>query len=461
MTNIPQQTVFFPEIFSKPISVNFSREHLSSNGGSLLLKAVDKKLGLTEAIAETIIDKRQPEKVRHEILDLVRQRVFGLASGYPDCNDAQHLKRDPIMKILCDRDPISGEDLASQPTLSRLENSVTRTQLMLMAESLAEIVLRRQARRRKGKCRQRVILDIDPTCDPTYGNQQLTFFNGHYDTWCYLPLVMTISFGRERRKYPFALVLRPGVIHSKQGVGTLPILKRVIPLIRKFFPKSPIFFRADAEFAKPWLLDYLDKDKNISYAISIASNSVLKRLSSRPMAISRARARKFNRSETWHRETSYQAGTWPHPRRVAYKAEVLLKNGEFRDNDRYIVTNLKGNYGPVGIFNFYYGHSIIENTIKDFKNDLALGRTSCPSFRANQLRVMWSLSAFILMQSLQEYIDHKRLACATMHTLRECLLKIAVVVRESTRRIVANFTAHHPWADIWLRCATNLGAASG
>jgi len=460
MTNLPQQTVFFPELFSKPVSVNFSQEHLSSNGGSLLLKAVDKKLGLTEAIAGAIVDKRQPKKVRHEILDLVRQRVFALASGYPDCNDAQHLNGDPIMKLLCDRDPISGADLASQPTLSRLENSVTEAQLISISRQMAKVVLREQARRRRGKHRQRVIIDIDPTCDPTYGAQQLTLFNGYYDTSCYLPLVVTISFGRETRKYPFALVLRPGVIRGKEGEGTLPILKRVILLVRQYFPKSQIFFRADAAFSAPWMTDWLEGER-IKYAISMASNPVLKRRSVRAMAISRLRAHKFNRSETLHRETLYKAKSWQHPRRVAYKAEVLLKDGEFRDNDRYVVTNLKGNYGPLGVFNFYYGHSVIENTIKDFKYDLALGRTSCSSFLANQLRVLWSLAAFILMQSLQEHIADKRLASATMHTLRECLLKIAVVVRESTRRIVANFTAHHPWADIWLKCAMNMGAASG
>ena len=460
MINLPQQTVIFQELFSKPVSVSFSKEHLSSNGGSLLLKAADKKLELTEAMAGAIVDKRQPEKVRHEVLDLVRQRVFGLASGYPDCNDARHLRGDPVMKILCDRDPISGEDLASQPTLSRLENSVTATQMAAMADRLANIVLAQQARRRKGKRRQRVIIDIDPTCDPVYGYQQLSFFNGYYDTRCYLPMVMTVSFGRERKKYPFALILRPGVVHSRGGAGVLPVLKRVLPLIRRHFPGSPIFFRADAEFAKPWLLEWLEEE-GVAYAISIASNPVLKRSASRPMAISRQRARRFNRSETWHCETRYQAGTWPHPRRVAYKAEVLLKDGEFRDNDRYLVTNLKGNYGPRGIFNFYYGHSVIENIIKDLKNDLALGRTSCSSFRANQLRVLWSLAAFILMQSLQEHIDQRILASATMHTLRECLLKIAVVVRESTRRIIAAFTAHHPGADIWRQCAINMGAAFG
>jgi len=461
MHNLPQQTVLFPDLFSKPISVSFSKEHLSSNGGSLLLKAADRSMGLTRAIAETFLDERQPEKIRHEILDLTRQRIFSLASGYPDCNDADQLKQDPILKLLCGRAPITGDDLGSQPTLSRLENSATRGQLLSMSSRVAEVILRRQAQRRQGqRCPRRIIIDLDPTCDPTYGAQQMTLFNGYYDTWCYLPLVLTVSFDGERRKYPIAAILRPGTIKRKEVKGTLSVLRRVIPTLRRLFPSARLYFRADAEFAKPWLLKYLEEE-DITYAISIASNSVLKELSSDRMKQARNISCILDESVTLHGEGIYQAGSWPHPRRLAYKAEVLVKDGDRRDNARYVVTNLPGNYGPQGIFTFYYGHSVMENTIKDLKNDLALDRTSCCSFAANQLRLIWSLAAFTLMHSLQEHIDDRELAKATMHTLRARLLKIAVLVRESTRRIVCSFTAHHPWSAIWLRCALSLGAASG
>lgn len=251
MANLPQQTVLFPQLFSKPVSVGFSKEHLSSNGGSLLLKAADRNLGLTQAIAEIFLDERQPEKIRHEILDLTRQRIFSLASGYPDCNDADHLKQDPILKLLCDRDPITGDDLGSQPTLSRLENSVTRGQLLNMSGRVADVILRRQARRRRQRLPRRIIIDLDPTCDPTYGAQQMTFFNGYYDTWCYLPLVVTVSFDDELRKYPISAILRPGTIKSQLTKGTLSVLRRVIPTLRRLFPSTRLCFRADAEFATP------------------------------------------------------------------------------------------------------------------------------------------------------------------------------------------------------------------
>jgi hypothetical protein len=432
---------------------------MSSDGGLLLLKAADKVLGLTHAVAETIIDRRQPEKVRHEILELVRQRVFSLAAGYPDCNDADYLRQDPVLKLMCDRDPITGDDLGSQPTLSRLENSVTRAQLLNMSTRLAESILRRQAKRRRGSRRpKRITIDLDPTCVPVYGHQQLSLFNGYYDERCYLPSLVTVSFNAERRKYPIAALLRPGT--AKWMNGTLFVLKRAVACIRRFFPHTSIFFRADAEFCTPEILDYLE-ETDIYYAIPIASNTTLKIISLEWMAMVRCVTRIHGKSVSIPREDTYQAGTWSRPRRLIYKAEVVVRDGEYRDNDRYLVTNFPRTYGPAGVFAFYHKHAVMENTIKDLKNALELDRTSCSSFFANQLRLIWSLAAFTLMHSLQEHISDRELAVATMHTVRERLLKIAVVVRESSRRIVFNFTSHYPWAGIWLRGAISLGAASG
>lgn len=459
MINIPQQVVLFPEIFHKPLYVGFSQDHLSSDGGAILLKAIDQKLGLTRAVAETFIDRRQPEKVRHEIIELTQQRIFSMAAGYPDCNDAGRLKQDPVLKLMCDRDPIMGDDLGSQPTLSRFENSVTRTQLLNLSRRLAETVLAHQKRRRRGKHRpKRIIIDLDPTCDRTHGEQQLTFFNGYYDTWCYLPLVVTILFDKERRKYPLAAVLRPG--NAGAMTGTLAVLKRVVEHVRTFFPSARLYFRADGAFCTPELLDYLEEEQ-IRYTIPIASNSVLKRKSSAWMHLIKRMTYIHGKSVTIHREDLYRARTWSRLRRLAYKAEVLVQGDDHRDNDRYIVSNLPGNYCAEGIFKFYYGHSDLENTIKDLKRDLDLGRTSCSTFLANQLRVIWSLAAYILMQTLQERISDKELARATMGTLRERLFKVAVRVKESTRRVVFLFSSHYPWENPWIACARNIGAAPG
>jgi hypothetical protein len=228
-----RQSVLFPDLFSKPVHVAFSREHLSSNGGTVLLAARDRKLGLSERLCDPLTDSRQSGKVRHELLEQMRQRTFAIALGCPDGNDAAKLREDPAMKLACDRDPVKGEALASQPTLSRFENSVRGTQLLQMGYALAETVIAEQARRRKGKKLGRIIIDIDPTCDPTYGKQQLTLFNGFYDSYCYLPLVVTISFGWERRKYPVAAVLRSGT--AGPMVGTMPVVRRLIGLLRKYY----------------------------------------------------------------------------------------------------------------------------------------------------------------------------------------------------------------------------------
>ena len=459
MTNIPQQTVFSQDIFSKPVSVSFSKDHLSSDGGSILLKAVDQKLSITRTVAETFVDRRQPEKVHHEILDLTRQRIFSLASGYPDCNDAERLKQDPVLKFMCDRDPITGEDLGSQPTLSRFENSATRFQLLDLSTRLTKKVLRHQQKRRRGKRRpKRIFIDLDPTHDPTHGQQQRTFFNDYYDTWCYLPLIVTISFDKEGRKYPAVAVLRPG--NAGAMVGTLSILKRLVPLIRGLFPSAQLYFRADGAYCNPKLLDWLEEE-SIYYTIPMGSNAVLKRISDPWMDLVRQATHIHGKSVTIHQEDYYQAGTWSHPRRLAYKAEVLVKGSDHRDNARYTITNLPNNFSAAGVFRFYYGHCDMENTIKEFKHDLDIGRTSCTSFLANQLRVLWSLAAYILMQALQERIIDKNLSRATMGTLRERLFKIAVRVKVSTRQVTFLFTTHYPWQGTWLACARSVGAVPG
>ena len=191
-----RQSVLFSELTGKRVIVKFDQEHASSDGGAVLLQACDRRLGLTDALIGTIEDRRQSGKVRHAIGDLVRQRLYAIACGYPDGNDAGRLGAAPIQKLLCGRDPIEGEDLASQPTLSRFENAFDRADLYRMGIALAQTVIERHRRRLKRKAK-RITIDLDPTDDPTHGAQQLTFFNGHYDTWCYLPVAGFLSFNEE------------------------------------------------------------------------------------------------------------------------------------------------------------------------------------------------------------------------------------------------------------------------
>jgi hypothetical protein len=457
MSKDTRQTVLFPALFSKPVHVAFSREHMSSNGGAILLAARDRQIGLTEALAGCMVDRRQTGKVDHALLEQTRQRVTSIAVGCPDGNDAAKLREDPMLKLACSRDPVRGEALASQPTLSRFENSVNRRQLLAMGYALAKTVIVEQARRRRGRKLRRIVIDIDPTCDPTYGAQQLTLFNGYYDTYCYLPLVVTVSFGWERRKYPVAAVLRTGT--AGPMVGTIGVVRRLIGLLRDHFGDIRLCLRADSSFAVPEFFDFLE-DEGLRYTIAMSSNRVLEGLSRGAMEQARRQVAEKQATATLYGESLYQSGGWQRERTVAYKAQVLVhpNKEDPRDNDRYLIHNLDYRYGPQGAFEFYYGHSDMENNIKELKNDLAMDRTSCSRFTANQFRLLLTLAAYVLLQSVAARTSELDLLKAQMATLRDRLLKIAVRVRSSCRRISLEFTNHHPWADAWLATAKALGA---
>ena len=181
MADTVSQTVLFPDLFDKPLVATFDQQHASSDGGAVLLKAAERQYGLIDGFAECLVDDRQPGKVRHTLADLLGQRIFGIACGHPDGNDGDRLADDPIHKLLLGRDPITGDALASQPTISRFENDVGSQELYAMGQELAMSVIERHQRRRRRGHARRVTIDLDPTDDATHGAQQLTFFNKYYD----------------------------------------------------------------------------------------------------------------------------------------------------------------------------------------------------------------------------------------------------------------------------------------
>src|SRR5947209_5817706 len=227
------QCLLFPGIFRKPVVAEFDQREGSSDGGALLLKAADRRYGLVAGLTSCLRDERQAGKVDHSLRELLAQRVFSIACGYPDANDSARLSEDPIHKLLLDRDPVEGRDLASQPTLSRFENAVGVKELYRMGEGLARSVMRRHAKRLRRRV-YRVTIDLDPTDDPTHGAQQLSFFNGHYDNWCYLPVMGFVSFNNEAEQYLCAAVLRPGNVPA--SVGAVAMLRRLVRMIRHHLP---------------------------------------------------------------------------------------------------------------------------------------------------------------------------------------------------------------------------------
>jgi hypothetical protein len=453
--DITRQSVLFSDLSDRPVVVKFDQQHATSDGGALLLQACDRRLGLTEALIGGIEDRRQSGKIRHAIGELVRQLLYAIACVYPDANDASRLGADPIQKMLCDRDPVTGEDLASQPTLSRFENAFDRADLYRMGIALADTVIERHRRRLKRKVK-RITIDLDPTDDPTHGAQQLTFFNGHYDTWCYLPMAGFLTFNEETDQYLFAYVLRPG--NAGAAVGAIGILARLLPKLRAAFPRARLRVRLDGGFAAPQIFTFLERER-VEYVVAMANNQVLQRRAARLMGTARRLSRETGATAHLYSECRYAAGTWEKRRRVVIKAEVVRHPGrEPKNNPRFVVTNLK--HSPRHLYTaIYCNRANVENRIKELHHGLEIDRTSCTRFLANQLRGLLTAAAYVLYQELRLRAARTAYRCAQVSTLREHLMKLGAWVESSVRRIVLHLPAACIHRNDWQIIARSLGAA--
>jgi hypothetical protein len=407
------QVTFGFEPKGKPVVVLGDMPDTSSDGGAVLLKSLDTQLQLTKRIAACVIDGRQRGKVQHATLELLRQRVFGIACGYADCNDAARLADDAIHKLLVDRDPIAGPALASQPTLSRFENAVGWRELRDMAHVLADTVIETQRRRLKGRA-PRITIDLDPTDDPTHGQQEFTFFNGHYDTWCYLPIVATVTFNDEPEQFAVAAVLRPG--NAPATSGARGILGRLLGKLRSAFPRATFRVRLDGGFAHPRLFTFLERQR-VEYVVAMASNARLEKRARRLMGKARMRSKATGQTAHLYGETRYAARTWKRKRRVIIKAEVVRHPGrDPKNNPRFVVTNLPD--APETVYQAYCGRGDVENRLKELHHGLEMDRTSCSQFLANQFRVLLTLAAYVLFQELRRRAARTACAAAQVTTLR-------------------------------------------
>jgi DDE family transposase len=438
----------------RPIVARFDQPHASSDGGALLLKLVDDQLDLTAQMTRALRDRRQPGKIAHALRDLVRQRVYGYACGYPDCNDAARLADDPIHKLLLDRDPLAGPALGSQPTLSRFENAVKRADLYRLGRAVAAAVLAFH-QHRLGDTVRLITIDLDATDDPTHGQQELALFNGYYDTWCYLPLLTTVTFNTEPMQYVVGALLRPGTGPGTRGVRGL--LRRLFTQLQARFPRARLRVRADAGFAEAKLLTFLDR-AGVEYVLGVPSNARLDKRVRRLRGRARVLARTSGETATLYGETRYAARRWERKRRIIMKAEVLCYPGRPRkDNARFLVTNLP--HRPATVYaRLYCTRGDMENRIKELQAGVAMDRTSCSRFAANQLRLLLAVAAYVLFQGLQLAARATALGAAQVWILRERLLKVAVWVERSVRRIVLHLPQAFPWREAWQHLARALGA---
>jgi hypothetical protein len=441
--SIPQLPLFFHP--QKPVIVGFDAPEISSDGGFLLLRELDDALGLTAGFAAYLPDDRDPVRVVHDRHEQARQRIFQIAQGYEDCNDADRLRHDPLLKAVSDRLPQDPTGLSSQPTLSRFENAVNRRSLGRLVRWFERTYIDTLA-----QDKDVVILDIDATDDPTHGQQQLTFFHGYYDHYMYHPLMV---YDGETGDL-ITVILRPGNRHASRGA--LGTLRRLIRKIRKRCPQAAIVVRGDSGFCVPKMLRGLERLDatlgNVDYLLGIAKNSRLGRALEPTMAEVRER-QQGTQKEVRYTGFSYAARSWDRSRWVIGKAEVSWKG----DNPRYVITTLRG-FEPEAIYRAYCERGRCENWIKDFKNALKADRLSCSSFAANFLRLLLHAVAYRLMHTLRRLIapHSEKLGKAQFDTLRLNLLRVAVQVTESVRRIVVRLPRAFPEAPLFRNLAARL-----
>jgi len=439
MTDCSAELSLFP-LSHKPVVVRANGGALTSDAGVLLLREVDERLGLTRRLAECVLDRREQGKVRHEVLALLRQRIYQIALGYEDCNDADRLRFDPALKLAVGRAPTEA-DLASQPTLSRLENQVGWRECWRISEALLDCYLARY----RDDPPSRLVLDVDATDDETHGHQQLSFFHGYYDEHCYLPLLIFAQREASGEQELIGALLRPGNVHG--GHRAMALLRAVVRRLRAAFPDCRIELRADSALALPEVYDGCEK-LAIPYTISLPKNERLIEMAQPWMREAEAIHAETGEKVQVFGEFHHAAHSWSRERRVITKAEVMSKG----ENPRFVVTS-RGELEPEAHYRFYCQRGDPENRIKELKADLKADRLSCQRFWANQFRLLLHAAAYVLLQAMRAMLSGTEFARAQVSTLRLWLLKVGARIRESVRRVWVQLPSAYPWAHLWGRLA--------
>jgi len=424
-----------PSIGKKKIAAAFDAGQISSDGGVLLLAGADKRLGLIDTLAALIPDPRDPALITHTMADILRARVFAIACGYPDADDLDDLRLDPAFKLACGRLPESGDDLASQPTMSRWENAPDLRTLIRL--SRAQVDLWCQSYPRPPKA---ITLDFDDTADTVHGHQQLSLFNAFHDERCFMPLhVYDAASG-----HCVMTVLRPG--KTPDGREVRAHLRRLVLQIRRHWPKTTITVRGDSHDGR-WEAMAWCEQNGVQYVFGLSKNKVLDaRVRSEAEAVEARWGASQEAVTRDYTETLYAADSWTRRRRVVARIEATYKGLDIR----YVVTNIR-RCAPQWLYDgLYCARGQAENLIKHHKGQLASDRTSCRSPLANQMRLTLHTAAYWLMRTLRDAIPAPQaLARGEFSTIRLRLLKIAVRVKETASRVRLAFAANCPEAALF------------
>jgi Transposase DDE domain group 1 len=417
-----------PAVGGKLVHVGFDGGRLTSDAGILLLAAVEQRLKIAERLAACIEDPRDPERVVHEIAEMIRYRALLIAAGYPDGNDCDALRSDPAFKMAVGRLPEGGEDLCSQPTISRLENLPGSVALKRMMAAMVELFCDSF-----DQVPRRILLDIDDTEDRVHGGQQLALFNAHYDSRCFLPIhIYEATTGK-----PVAVILRPG--KTPAGAEVALVLRHVIGRIRARWPAVEIVVRGDSHYGRPEAMAWCERQR-IGYIFGLSGNPVLLRQVG-PLAEDAALGRLEGEKVRRYGEFHYAAKSWNVERRVIARVEA----GSQGADSRFIVTNLPGL--PKSLYEkIYCARGQAENLIKAHKLHLASDRTSCSKATANQFRLLIHTAAYWLMLTLRGLAPRTSFwREAQFDTIRLCLIKVAARVTEMVTRIKIALPTAYPY----------------
>lgn len=438
MTECNSKPIVFSSLARRQVVADFAGGAIVSDAGTLLLREIDRKLGLVEKLDAVIPDPRNAALITHRQVTMLRQRIFAIAMGYEDGNDHQSLRDDPLMQLVTERGIDPDQPLASPPTLCRLENRVRRKTLAEIAKVLVEVFIASHK-----KAPKELTLDFDATDDPVHGNQVNRFFHGYYDGYCFLPLYVFCGH------HLLCAYLRPANIDP--ATHSWAILALLVKRFRQVWPDVKIIFRGDGGFCRWKMLRWCEKH-GVFYIVGLTKNSRLKQMAQPFVDRAEQQFKTTDAKQRLFADVEYGAYTWDKERRVIVKAEHL----QLGPNLRFVVTNLDGQAGTL-YDHLYCKRGEAENRIKEQQLGLFADRTSCHEFAANQFRVLLSAAAYVLLQHLrQQALAGTELAEAQVSTIRNKLLKIGALVKRSVRRIVLHLAGGCPTQALFRLIAAKL-----
>jgi hypothetical protein len=451
MTQCSETLFQFEAHFSRQVVAEFSGARLTTEGGSLLLRQTDRKIGLLRRVAACFTDYRQQERIEHRLEEMLAQRIYGLALGYEDLNDHEQLRQDPLLAVLAGKRDW-GEPLAGKSTLNRMELTAVGApaaeryhKISYCAEAIDALLVDLFLEAHPRPPRE-IVLDLDATDTPLHGRQEARFFHGYYGHYCYLPLYVFCG------DHLLCARLRPSNIDA--SAGSLEEVQRLVRQIRARWPKTRIILRADSGFCREELLAWCETS-DVHYVFGFARNKRLRRIIGRAMHEAKQERQRTGKPARVFCEFAYRTKkSWSRARRVIAQAEQI----EGKENPRYLVTSLGAQDWPAQQLyeQLYCARGEMENRIKE-QLSLFADRLSTETLRANQLRLYFSSLAYVLIEALRRLgLAGTEWAQAQADTIRLKLLKIAAQVRITARRIWVRYSCAYPWQNVFAAAWTAL-----